>query len=126
MDKITATPAKVMNLPHRGRLAPGYYADLTVFSEDELRNAVPDQKKSFGIRKVWINGKAVFDGEAIDREAINQKFYNGHAKVATLPAEPGTPYYSTTLADKYKYDSLRFIQVLSRTKRTSAASGVQR
>lgn len=55
---------------------------------------------------------------AIDREAINEKFYNGHAKVATLPAEPGTPYYSTTLADKYKYDSLRFIQVLSRTKRT--------
>ena len=52
---------------------------------------------------------------AIDRDAINQKFYNGHAKVATLPAEPGTPYYSNTLAEKYKYDSLRFIQVLSRT-----------
>ena len=52
---------------------------------------------------------------AIDRETINEKFYNGHAKVATLPAEPGTPYYSNTLAEKYKYDSLRFIQVLSRT-----------
>ena len=52
---------------------------------------------------------------AINREAINEKFYNGHAKVATLPAEPGTPYYSNTLADKYTYDSLRFIQILSRT-----------
>ena len=52
---------------------------------------------------------------AIDRESINEKFYNGHAKVATLPAEPGTPYYSTTLAENYTYDSLKFIQVLSRT-----------
>lgn len=55
---------------------------------------------------------------AIDRNAINEKFYNGHAKVATLPAEPGTPYYSNTLAEKYTYDSLKFIQVLSRTKKT--------
>ena len=55
---------------------------------------------------------------AIDREAINEKFYNGHGKVATLPAEPGTPYYSNTLAEKYKFDSLRFIQVLSRTAKT--------
>ena len=55
---------------------------------------------------------------AIDREGINKKFYNGRAKVASLPAEPGTPYYSNTLAEKYKYDSLRFIQVLSRTKKT--------
>lgn len=55
---------------------------------------------------------------AIDREAINEKFYNGHAKPATLPAEPGTPYYSNTLAEKYQYDSLRFIQVLSRTTKT--------
>ena len=54
---------------------------------------------------------------AIDRNAINEKFYNGHAKVATLPAEPGTPYYSNTLAEKYEYDSLRFIQVLSRISR---------
>lgn len=52
---------------------------------------------------------------AIDREAINEKFYNGRAKVATLPAEPGTPYYSNTLAEKYTYDSLKFIEVLSRT-----------
>lgn len=52
---------------------------------------------------------------AIDRESINEKFYNGHAKVATLPAEPGTPYYSSTLAEKYSYDSLKFIEVLSKT-----------
>lgn len=51
---------------------------------------------------------------AIDREAINEKYYNGYAKVATLPAEPGTPYYSNTLAEKYTYDSLKFIEILSK------------
>lgn len=52
---------------------------------------------------------------AIDRDAINEEFYNGYAKVATLPAEPGTPYYSEALASKYTYDSMRFIQILSST-----------
>lgn len=52
---------------------------------------------------------------AIDRNAINEKYYNGYAKVASLPAEPGTPYYSESLAERYSYDSMRFIQVLSQT-----------
>ncbi len=52
---------------------------------------------------------------AIDRDAINEKYYNGYAKVATLPAEPGTPYYSDALAERYQYDSMRFVQLLSQT-----------
>ncbi len=52
---------------------------------------------------------------AIDRDAINEKYYNGHAKVASIPAEPGTPYYSQSLADKYSYDSLKFIRILSQS-----------
>ena len=52
---------------------------------------------------------------AIDRNAINEQYYNGYGKVATLPAEPGTPYYSDSLAARYAYDSMRFIQVLSQT-----------
>ena len=51
-------------------IRPGYYADLTVFSEDELKTAVPDQTKSFGIKKVWINGTAVLDRDELDCEAI--------------------------------------------------------
>lgn len=50
---------------------------------------------------------------AIDRDALNEKYYNGYAKPATLPAEPGTPYYSDSLAEKYSFDSMRFIQTLS-------------
>ena len=68
--RMTGATAERFALGKRGYIRPGYYADLTVFSETELKEAVPDQKQSFGIRKVWINGKAVFDGTEIDREAV--------------------------------------------------------
>ena len=70
INRMTGATAERFGLRERGYIRPGYFADLTVFSEDELRNAVPDQQKSFGIRKVWINGTAVLDGEELDCEAI--------------------------------------------------------
>ena len=65
---MTGATAERFKLRERGYIRPGYYADLTVFCEEELKCATPNQKKSFGIRKVWINGKAVLDGETLDRE----------------------------------------------------------
>ena len=70
IHRMTGKTAERFNIRERGYIRPGYFADLTVFSEDELKEATPDQKKSFGIRKVWINGKAVLDGETIDRESL--------------------------------------------------------
>jgi hypothetical protein len=35
-----------------------------------LKEAIPDQKKSFGIHKVWINGQPVLDEGEIDEELI--------------------------------------------------------
>ena len=31
---MTATPAAIMNLPHKGHIAPGMDADFVVFDED--------------------------------------------------------------------------------------------
>ena len=48
-----------------------YFNDVMLcygISEEELKKAIPNQKKSFGIHRVWINGKAVLDGESLDRE----------------------------------------------------------
>ncbi len=70
INRMTGATAERFNLKERGYIRPGYFADLTVFSEDELKSAVPDQKKSFGIRKVWINGVAVLDGKTLDEDAI--------------------------------------------------------
>ena len=57
-------------LPQRGYLKEGYFADLTVFNEEEIRMAVPDQERSFGIEKVFINGQLVLDGDRLDTEAL--------------------------------------------------------
>ena len=68
--KMTGGVADRFTIPQRGYLKPGYYADLTVFDENEMANAVADQEKAFGIRKVFINGKEVLSDGILDKEAL--------------------------------------------------------
>ena len=68
--RMTGALADRFMLPERGYLKEGYYADLTVFDEDALREGIPDQEKPFGIEKVFINGRLVFDGGEPDAEAL--------------------------------------------------------
>lgn len=68
--KMTGAVADRFSLNGRGYVRPGYYADLTVFDETELRDGKPDQGRSFGIRKVFINGVMVLDGDCLDEKAI--------------------------------------------------------
>ena len=55
---------------------PGAFADLTVFDEDEIRAATPDQEKPFGVRRVFINGTQVLADGALDEQALKT---TGHA-----------------------------------------------
>lgn len=73
--RMTGAIADRFMLPERGYLKPGYYADLTVFDEDALKNGTPDTEKPFGIRKVFINGTAVLDGEEADAAALRGTGY---------------------------------------------------
>lgn len=50
---------------------------------------------------------------AIDRETIVQEHFGGYARAATLAASPASPYYSKSLAAKYAYDPIRFIDFLT-------------
>ena len=50
---------------------------------------------------------------AIDRDYINETFYNGLAQPSTLPASPSSPYYNKSLAEKYEYDDMRFVDAIS-------------
>jgi N-acyl-D-amino-acid deacylase len=59
-------------LADRGYLKEGYFADLTVFDEEAMKNGVPDQEKSFGIEKVFINGKLVYSDDRLDEDALKK------------------------------------------------------
>ena len=68
--KMTGAVADRFSIKERGLIKPGYFADLTVFDETKLREGQPDQEKSFGIEKVYINGIKVLDGDVLDSDAI--------------------------------------------------------
>lgn len=50
---------------------------------------------------------------AIDRSTIIDRCYNGHAQLANLATSPNSPHYSETLAAKYAFDPLKFIDAMS-------------
>ena len=68
--RMTGATADRFGIKERGYLRAGYFADLTVFDEDALKNGTPDQEKSFGIEKVFVNGKLVVDSGELDKEAL--------------------------------------------------------
>ena len=68
--RMTGATADRFQLPERGYLKEGYFADLTVFDEDAIKKARPDQEKPFGIEKLFINGRLVLDGEKLDTDAL--------------------------------------------------------
>ena len=70
--RMTGAIADRFMIPDRGYLKEGYYADLTVFNEETIREATPDQEKSFGIEKVFINGQLVLDEDELNREALKR------------------------------------------------------
>ena len=68
--RMTGAVADRFMIPERGYVREGFYADLTVFDEDALKNGTPDQEKSFGIEKLFINGTLVLDGDSLDEKAL--------------------------------------------------------
>ena len=68
--KMTGAVADRFAIQNRGYVKPGYFADLTVFDEDALKNGKPDQSKAFGIDRVYVNGKLVLNGEKLDETAF--------------------------------------------------------
>lgn len=50
---------------------------------------------------------------AIDRDTLVESFYRGFGRSACLPASPQSPYYSTSLAEKYRYDGVKFVEALN-------------
>ena len=63
--KLTSLPAVIFKLTDRGVIRPGKNADLVIFQEEELDShadfRAPHQPAA-GIRMVYVNGAAAYDG----------------------------------------------------------------
>ena len=57
---------------------------------------------------------------AIDREYLVNKYYQGFAHAATLPASPQSPYYNSQLAERYTYDLEAFTEAVRKSGMTDA------
>ena len=53
---------------------------------------------------------------AIDREELVKDNYNGFARPTTIAMDPEHPYYSDSLAAKYSYDPVKFINAMGMVK----------
>jgi N-acyl-D-amino-acid deacylase len=61
---MTSLAATNVGLANRGRLAPGYYADLVLFDPASVADRADfgaAQAQAVGVRTVWVNGQVVFD-----------------------------------------------------------------
>ena len=53
---------------------------------------------------------------AIDRDKLVETYYGGFAYSASLPASPLSPYYNTTLAERYGYNSDKLTALLTESE----------
>ena len=79
--RLTSYPAGNLNIEDRGRLAPGYFADVVVFDPATVQDHATFEKPhqlSTGVSDVWVNGvRALKDGEAT--RAPSGRFVRGRA-----------------------------------------------
>jgi N-acyl-D-amino-acid deacylase len=62
--KMTSLSAAHVGILDRGRIAPGYLADLVLFDPGTvIDRATPTapRETALGIRTVWVNGEIVYD-----------------------------------------------------------------
>jgi dihydroorotase/N-acyl-D-amino-acid deacylase len=63
VHKITDKPARRFSIPKRGRIEPGYFADLVVFDPQTVNSPASFENPTLpprGIRRVFRNGAVVF------------------------------------------------------------------
>jgi N-acyl-D-amino-acid deacylase len=67
VQRLTALPSENLKLAWRGRLLPGYYADVVIFNPETIQDhATFDKPHQYatGVRDVVVNGVAVLrDGD---------------------------------------------------------------
>ena len=62
--KMSSLAAANVGIANRGRIAPGYFADLVLFdpaASPIARTSERRRRRRFGVRTVWVNGQVVFE-----------------------------------------------------------------
>lgn len=73
----------------------GINEDSPVFQNAEIRRAI---------------------SKGINRDLLADQYYRGFAKSASLPASPGSPFYTAALAKQYAYDPVAYQNAMSSVK----------
>lgn len=66
IHRMTGLAAQQYGLDRRGRLEPGWFADLVVFDPQRVADAATFEQPvqvSRGVEQVWVNGRQVWDGQ---------------------------------------------------------------
>jgi N-acyl-D-amino-acid deacylase len=61
---MSSLAAANVGLVNRGRIAPGYFADLVLFDPATVADRADfgsAQAQAVGVRSVWVNGRSVFE-----------------------------------------------------------------
>lgn len=65
--KMSSLPASSLGIEERGRVRPGYFADLVLFDRATIGDRATfesPQAPAVGVRTVWVNGQVVYDSGA--------------------------------------------------------------
>lgn len=68
VHKMTGLPAQRFGLDQRGRLQPGWHADLVLFDPARIRDTADYHdpiRAAEGIDAVWVNGALAYDGRQV-------------------------------------------------------------
>lgn len=69
--KMTSLAAQNLGIVKRGRIEPGYYADLVLFNPETVKDNATiqnPQSASSGIESVWVNGIEVFNEKGTSKQ----------------------------------------------------------
>jgi N-acyl-D-amino-acid deacylase len=98
--RITGHPAAVFGIPGRGRVAPGYFADLVAFEPAtvgvERMERVHDLPagadrliaRSHGLHQVWVNGEQVSDSDHDGGPRAGRLIRDGGTSASPDPRTP--------------------------------------
>ena len=94
LRKMSTLPAETFRIPERGRIAPGYWADLVVLDPNTIKDTATYEaplERPEGISYVIVNGVPVLEGDRVYNRMPGKMLRNAFKDPGPLPAPKVTP-----------------------------------